>query len=375
MRNSSLYAGLKLLTIVILLSGIVMLIAREEGENPAGSRLELLHADVSRGVVVDGKPLKILEGNVRARQDTLLLFCDRAVYNPPEKTIVLTGNVKLIRGKDTLIANRVTYFEEEKKAVSEGDVRVYRPEQNMTADYLEYYYETDRIRAMGNLQLHDAENRVFITAREGEYCPEENISYVQRQAHLWQLDSSGTDTLHIFGRRMEYYFGEPRNAVVKDSVHIFQGDLHAWCDSVIYLVEEEVAYLEKSPRALQKNNELLGKRMQLILKDMKLEQIRVQGGALAISVVDSTLKKENRLEGREIVMYISHQKMRELRAISNARSLYYLKEKEEERGVNTASADTIKAFFTDNELDSIVVIGGSQGTFYPRDYQGPIVQE
>jgi len=375
MRISFFHSGLKFLSVFILFSGIVMLIAQEGNKKYASSRLELLHADVSRGVVVDGKPLKILEGNVRARQDTLLLFCDRAIYNDPEKKIVLNGNVKLIRGKDTLIADQITYFEEEKKAVAKGRVQVYRPRQTMKADYLEYYYETDQIRALGNLQLHDADNRVFITAWKGEYRPEENISYVERQAHLWQLDSSGTDTLHIFGRRMEYYFGEPRYAVVRDSVHIFQGELHAWCDSVIYLVEEEVAYLEKSPRALQKNNELLGKRMQLILKDMQLEQIRVKGGALAISVVDSMLKKENRLEGREIVMYISNQKMRELRAISNARSLYYLKENEEERGVNTASADTIKAFFTENELDSIVVIGGSQGTFFPRDYQGTIVQE
>ena len=366
---------LKFLSVLILLCGIMLLIAQDGKKSKVSSRLELLHADVSRGVVVDGKPLKILEGNVQARQDTLRLFCARAVYDDQEKTIVLNGNVKLIRGKDTLMANQVTYFEEEKKAVAKGNVQVYRPEQNMSADYLKYYYETDKIYASGKLKLHDAKNRVYITARRGEYRPEDHLTYVEERAHLWQVDSAGTDTLHILGRRMEYYFSEPRHAVVKDSVHIFQGELHAWCDSAVYLVEEEVAFLEKSPRAFQKNNELLGKRMQLILKDMQLEQIRVKGGALAISVVDSLSKKENRLEGREIIMYISQQKMRELRAISNARSLYYLKENEQERGVNTASADTIKAFFSENELDSIVVIGGSQGTFYPSNYQGDIVQE
>ncbi len=74
-------------------------------------------------------------------------------------------------------------------------------------------------------------------------------------------------------------------------------------------------------------------------------------------------------------MFISDRKLEKIYAISNARSLYYLKEKEEDRGINVASADTIKAFLKDNELDSIAVIGGAQGVFYPHDYQGIIVEE
>ena len=62
-------------------------------------------------------------------------------------------------------------------------------------------------------------------------------------------------------------------------------------------------------------------------------------------------------------------------AISNARSFYYLKEREEDRGINVASADTIKAFLVADELDSIAVIGGAQGTYYPEDYKGKIIPE
>ena len=74
-------------------------------------------------------------------------------------------------------------------------------------------------------------------------------------------------------------------------------------------------------------------------------------------------------------MYIEDRQLSEIHAISNARSYYHLKENEESKGINVASADTIKAFIVKNELDSIAVIGGAQGTYYPQDYKGKIVRE
>ena len=113
----------------------------------------------------------------------------------------------------------------------------------------------------------------------------------------------------------------------------------------------------------------------MFLENQELREIMVMEGARAVSVVDTALQKENRLEGRAIIMYISNRKLNELLAISNARSLYHLKEGEKNQGINVASADTIKAFFKNNEVDSISVIGGAQGIYYPEDYKGPIKEE
>ncbi len=377
LRLSNYLSGSLLLIFLLVLCFIVQNSRAQEQQSAAKSRsrLELLHADVSRGVVEGNVPLKILEGNVHARQDSLELYCRRAVYNKDQNKITLTGDVKLIRGRDTLTARHLTYFEKTKIAIADKEVEVRRPGQALRSDYLEYHYENDRILAVGSLWLHDADNRVFITAYQGEYLPEQKKTYVETRAHLWQIDSTATDTLHIHSHRMDYLFGEQKQAIALDSVRILQGALEARCDSAIYLVDEEVAYLEKNPSAVQENNEMFGQKMQLIMKDMKLTQIRVEGGAQAISKVDSLGEKENRLEGREIVMYISKNKLDEVWAISNARSRYFIKEQEEGRGLNVASADTIRAFFKSNELDSIAVIGGAQGTYYPEDYKGPIVQE
>ncbi len=371
LRFRTLFILIFILTFIIWIDGIPL----ESSNIESSSRLELIHSDISRGIVRDGIPLKILEGNVHARQDTLELLCDKAVYNERDQVIHLNGNICLSRGKDTLIAKDVRYFEISKIAIAEGDVKVYRLNQRMLSDYLEYHYDSDQIRARGNLYLSDFENLVNITADAGEYIPDQKYTYVINNAHLWRYDSTSTDTMHIYSHQLKYYFGDVRRAVAKDSVHIFQANLQAVCDSATYFIDDDVIYLESNPQATQDNNNMYGNQMRLILNDRKLEKIIVSGSAQAISLVDSVLKKENRLSGHEIIMFISDRKLEKIYAISNARSLYYLKEKEEDRGINVASADTIKAFLKDNELDSIAVIGGAEGVFYPHDYQGIIVEE
>jgi hypothetical protein len=171
---------------------------------------------------------------------------------------------------------------------------------------------------------------------------------------------------------MEYFFEPGKKAIAIDSVRIVRENLTAECDSAVYMVDDERAFLEISPRALQENSEMFGSQMEMIFKDMEIQRIIVRGNAIATSMVDSAVQKQNRLTGKEIIMYITDRQLRELRAISNATSNYYLKEEEEEKGLNIASADTIKVFFKNSELDSIDVKGGSQGIYYPVDYKGKV---
>ncbi len=356
--------------IIIMLLLIFLEVNFIVGKSP--SRLELIHADFSRGRVENGQSLKILEGNVHARQDSLELFCDRAVYLENQKKLVLEGHVILKEGKKNLTAKNVTYFENKKLAIAEDSVHLWKENQEIYCNYLEYYYETDQAFARDNLLLIDKNQNAYVSALRGEYLPERNMAYVEVNCHLWRVDTTQTDTLHIFSKKMEYYFKPIRKAIARREVVIQQGNMTANCDSAVYLVDREKAYLEIAPRAIQENNEMEGKKIELEFKDLEIKKIIVYGDARAVSVEDSVLKKENRLEGKKLIMFIENRNLKELWAISNARSIYYLKEEKKDQGINTATADTIRVYFKNSELDSISVIGGAQGIYYPANYKGPI---
>ncbi len=342
----------------------------------AQSRVELVHADFSRGQTYRGnETVKILEGNVFVRQDTVEIYCDKAVYHKAQHRIVLTGNVRLVRGKEILTAERVTYYEQQKMAIAEQNVFLQRPGQTLRSEYLKYFYETDRSFARTNLVLKDVDSRMTVTARQGEYLPQQNRSRVEKNAHFWQVGKNGADTLHIFAEDIEYIFKPERTAIAKNSVRIKRGGLTATCDSATYLLEKDRVYLDKNPMAYQKNNELTGEEIELTIADMNIDQILVSGNAVATSVEDSLNNKINRLTGRQIIAKVVEQQIESLQANDNAQSKYFLKDKGAQQGVNTATADTILIFFKKSAVNRILVKGGSQGIYTPADAPADVGQK
>lgn len=337
---------------------------------------QLIHAEVSRGrMAAGGERVMILEGAVHFRQDTVDIYCNRADHYRESGKIVLLGDVHIHRGKERLSAQKVTYYERRKLAIAERRVKVLRPGQSLASEYLEYYYSSDKAFARRNLLLTDESSGVQVTAERGEYIPQQHRSKVWDNAHFRQIDAGGGDTLHIHAEVMEYFFQPQRRATASDSVRIRRGDLTAECDSASYLLSEERVFLERNPRARQQGNRLTGRQMEMDFAGNKLRRIRVNGEAVAVSVEDSSAGKMNRLTGQGITAFVVENKLSELWAYDNARSKYYLKDNGISQGINTASADTIRIYFREGELDRIAVKGGSQGIYYPTGYQGKIDTE
>ncbi len=340
------------------------------------SRLQLIHADVSRGVERKGIPLRILEGHVHIQQDTLHLYCDRAIYNPTARTVVLEGNVRLQQGKTVLTAHKITYWEDTRKAIAEGNVRLTQPGRELRTPYLIYYYETDAARAEQMVTIVDDSQRVVITARRGEYRPEEHLAFVEQQAHFMQVDSTESDTLHIFAHRLAYYFRPQRVAIASQQVRVLQNNMEATCDSIIYRLEDSTAVLRVQPVARQEGNQLMGEAIMLHLTGNRVRQITVRGNkAHAVSVADSLQGWENQLDGKIIQLYLHKGQLDYLEAIQQASSLYYVEDKGKWVGKNTASADTIRVFFQEGKVDSIVVKGGAEGIYAPLDGASQTIQE
>ena len=338
------------------------------------SRLQLVHADVSRGVIQNGTELRILEGNVHIQQDTLHLYCQKAIYNPKARQMVLTGQVRIIQGRTQLSADKITYWEDTKIAIAEGHVVLFQPGQELQTPYLVYNYETDQTRAEQWVTIKDDSQRVTITAGRGEYLPAKALAYVERNAHLMQMDSAGTDTLHIFARRLSYYFRPRRKAIASQNVRVIQGNMEAQCDSIVYFLEDSVAVLRVQPRARQEGNLLTGDRMELRLNGTRVDRITVIGNkAHAISTADSLRGWENQLDGKRIYLYLKKGQLDFLEAIQQASSEYYVEDNGEFVGKNVASADTIRVFFKEGQVDSIVVKGGAEGVFEPLEGSAPPV--
>ena len=130
-----------------------------------------------------------------------------------------------------------------------------------------------------------------------------------------------------------------------------------------------MAWLKGNPKAWFDKSELTGSIIKAKFDSTDLKHIEVTGKAQAKTLKDSSETEYNILKGKRIEFFIEEKKPKLVIARDNATSLYYLSE-QNDSGINYSTSDSIFVFFKEGELDSIQIMGGAQGTYYPDSYKG-----
>ena len=343
--------------------------------NAADNRLYLVHADKSVGQLIDDQKVRRLVGHVEAYQDTLRMLCDEAIFWEEKERADFIGRVKFYDGHHTLWADKVIYYTNSRIANCTGNVRISGKNDSLYAEEFIYRFAENNAQGKTNLFLWDKQNNARVWGDSGLYISSESQSYIDGAARFEHNTSEKSDTLIITSKHMEYHGADKRHAIAVDSVRIFNGEIRASCDSASYLVEEERVYLRIQPLAWQRDNEMSGEVIDLVLDSLKMKEIFIHQKAHVKSLADSVNKKYNHLRGKSIQVSLVDQHPDRIIARNNASSVYLLQEEEEKKGINSASSDSILIFFKQGEVDSIAIIGGAEGIFYPPDYKGDIKGE
>lgn len=332
--------------------------------------LELLHADKTIGSKTGGEKVSRFIGNVHFRQDTVDMYCDNAVFYEKRDKVDFVGNVRISDSKKTIWARKVEYYPDKRLAECTGMVKIKTADTEVSTDYLSYDFKNKLAVARGSLFIDDIPNKVKIWGDHGEHDGQLKYSLVNSNAKLVKIDSAATDTLVVTADRLEYFGRDSSKATALDSVTLLKGGLKAVCDTMIYMPDAEIAWLNQKPHAWYEENELYGSRMRVCFDSLEIKEILLIGQAKAINAEDSLKEKINVLKGRKILFKIKNKKPQNIISTGNASSVYYLKQDGEDQGMNQATADTISIFFKEGEVDSIRIRGGAQGVYYPGNYKG-----
>ncbi len=351
------------LLIAAILFSISILFAADSG-------LQLVHADKTIGQKQGSEQLRFFEGAVHFHQDTLDMFCDKAVYYTKQNRIDFTGSVHLLDGRRTIDAQKVEYYPDTRLAVCMGDVRIRNGQDSLSAGYFAYNFKSSRVEAEKKVYIQDRKHLVQIWGEKSLYLANTHFARVENKTKLMRIDSLKNDTLLITAGKLEYQEQKPTQAMATDSVWIRQDKLKARCDTAIYFVDDEKVLLSAQPQAWYEDNAMSGRRIRIQLDSMEVKTIHISEKAKAVSLADSVDNSWNVLKGKEIHLTVLDKKPQQLQAAGNASSVYYLEDDQEKHGVNFATSDTIRIYFKTGKADSISILGGSEGVYYPENYKG-----
>ncbi len=338
-------------------------------------RLYLIHADSSLGKMVDGEKIRYLVGNVEAYQDTLKMFCDHAVFYDDRNIAEFSGNVLIDDSHHKLWADKIIYHTESRTANCMGHVRISGENDSLYAEKFIYQFRGGNTRAEKNLFIWDKQNNVRIRGDTGDYNADSQESHIRGNAYFEHHTPNQPDTLIITSKKMAYYGVEPKRAVAEDSVRIFKGSVRASCDSATYFLTDEIVAMRINPVAWQGENEMTGMKIDFILDSLKIDEIYLYEKAQIKSLADTLENIYNILKGKMIQVSMVNGVPERVIARRNAISVYRIEENKVNQGTNSASSDSIIVYFKTGELDSISIIGGTEGTYYPADWKGEIKSE
>ena len=329
-------------------------------------QLELIHADRSLGKIVDGKKVRILTGDVVARQDTLNMNCEQAVFYEDENRIDFIGKVRIDDGHHVLQARKIRYYTDIRKADCSGNVRISGRTDSLYAERFVYRFRDRIAEGQNNVFVWDKLNRTRLWGDYGIHNASRKYTLIRKNARFEHQETDQSDTMIINSGKMEYFGQEPRMAIAIRDVRIHQGELRADCDSAVYRMSEDLVHLRINPIAWQGESEMKGALIDLKMDSLQVKDIFIRDEAHLKSLGDSARNKYNYLRGKSIEVELENR---------NASSIYILNEQGRSQGTNSASSDSIIIYFAGGEMDSIAIIGGTEGIMYPADYQGEIKGE
>lgn len=368
-------------------------------KHQAYAPLRLESADELENQRVDNKDVMRATGNVRFSQDTITATCDEAAFFKELQTAILIGHVVLNDRHRTIFCEKARYYAKTKKAVCEGNVIFVDSSTTLVADSLVYYQNIEQLIAQGSVVIFDSLESVTIYGDKGFYDVRKKYAYATGHPHMIQYDSTkyqgqniarmsrglpskpaldaagkpkmyrGDEQLTVRGLFVQSFM-DSHKVVVKDSVILIREKLVTTSDLAVYQTKKEILELDSNPQAHYDLSDVRGDSITVQFDQREIKTIHIRGNAVATSMADSVAKKANRLTAKTISMNIVNKKLSLMFAEGNAYNLYYLETKE---GVNEISGPSMVLFFDDHsKLKKFRVQGGTEGTYYPNQYENRI---
>jgi lipopolysaccharide export system protein LptA len=351
---------LALLTVLFL---VTMLPAQERQRTP----IVLEHANTLSVTEEGGTRRQELHGNVKITKDSLTVTCDNAVYYPDSGRIIFRDNVVFADRHRTLFADEVTYNEFTEQVDAVNHVRVYQQDTLSASSRSARYFERlNKGYLYDDVHMREEPRRTLLTGKLGFLDHDRRYGRVTGDPVVTERDSLMKLTSEVRGDTVEY-FGDEKRIRVSGHVRVDRDSLIATGTGLNYLTAEHTAELTGLPEAVRGTDDVRGDTMRLFFEKERLTRVEVIGHAVAINPADSGASEpKNRMEGKKMTLWLEEGQLSRALIEGTAIATYYVRDKNEKRGLNVTSGDCLHVFFEKRKIARIRVEGGTEGTYTPE---------
>ena len=316
----------------------------------ADEKLRLKRADILENVTVNGQPVQYLNGNVIFEKGSMIINCDKAFNIEKTGQSSMIGNVKVVDDNRSLVCDSLHFDSPNNILYGFSNTRIWDDDYELKSDTITYYSNADSGITHGNSELK--QNNQTVTSHSIFYAK-------QKEEDAVSYTATG-------------------------NVLIIEGERKVTCGKAIYKRKDQTTLLTLNPQVTENKQTISGEKIVLLYKEDLIDNIYIPSKAKVKTYVQGIKQREtsesdfaNDLAGNTLKGFFVGGKLDSLQVEGMATTLYHVFEDSIYQGKNIASGDTIVMQFIEENIDKIIVSGGSRGEYTPdtsaSSIEGPII--
>lgn len=299
------------------------------------------------------------------------IHTDSLHYNTATAIAHIVGPSK-VTSKDADIITSLGYYntKTDRASLFSRSTVLNKDGKTLTGDSLYYDKKKAVGRAYGNAEYTDPKNKHKMN---GDYCYyNDNTGYAfgTKRALVRDYSQNEKDTLFLHADTLKLYTFNQKTDSMYRRIHayhkarMYRTDVQAVSDSMVYITKDSCLTLYYNPIVWQKNQQLVGEKINVFMKDSTINWAHVVGQAMSIEQMDSI--HYNQCSGKEMKAFFSDGKLKHVQAIDNVRTVYYPLDKDSTlMALNYMECALLNMYLDKGQMQKIVASPQVTGTWYP----------
>lgn len=313
--------------------------------------------------------------NVEMIDKQFFLTTDSLYYDTRTKQAHIIGPSDITSGRSHIYSELGYYNTQTEEGILLNRSRMENEGRTLTGDSLWHDGHSGVSEAFRNVVYTDTVNRNRLLCNYGHY--EDSTGYALCTDSAVAIDFSQRDTLYIHADTFKVFtYNNHTDSVYRvlhafNKVRAYRVDVQAVCDSLVYSSLDSCMTMYKDPIVWNVNQQLLGERIEVFMKDSVVDRAHVIDQAFSIEKLpDDDLY--NQVSSKEMFAFFLDGEIHEAQAKDNVLVAYYPVDDSDSSYVGLVCMETsdLRMFLAERKLQRIWT-PKSEGVMYPMSQIPP----
>lgn len=291
---------------------------------------------------------------------------DTMMHNTVTDMSYFYGPSTIVGKEDSIYCENGWYNSANRTARFRKNGKIYHENQMLTGDSIYYERTTGFGQVFKNGYLIDTVKNIILTGNYGEIRRTNGYAFMTDSAVARMVEKK--DTLFVHSDTIYSSFDTSQN--IKNircfyKVKFFRRDLQGLCDSLVYHGADSTMIMYHEPVMWSDSNQLTSDSISLHFRNQQPDSMVMYNSAFIVSQDDTN--KFNQVKGRDMIAYFVDNQLYKIKVIGNAETIYYFREEDKSLiGIDKAQASNMLIYLGKNQIETITYIDKAAHTLWPE---------